>query len=99
MSKNFSQVSSSSPFWRFSLWIFGKLPITIRIQPPDVVVPTASEAGGSANQAAGTTVETQEGIGDEPVVVDDSSSSSDSESSSEAAPGDEVAEKCMSRSS
>ena len=66
--------------------------------PPDVVVPTASEAGGSANQAAGTTVETQEGIGDEPVVVDDSSSSSDSDSSSEAAPGDEVAEKCMSRS-
>ena len=68
------------------------------LAPQNIVVPTGSETGGSASQAADATAETQEKAGDDPVIIDDSSSSSDTESSPESAPGDEVAEKCMSKS-
>ena len=61
-------------------------------------MPTSSETGGSANQSGEAVADIQEGAICEPVLVEDSSSSSDSPSSSDSAPGDEVAEQCMSKS-
>ncbi len=66
----------------------------------DVVVPTASETGGSSSQQMGSNAEVRVDAHslsvDETVEVD--SDSSTSSSSSDDAPDDEVAELCMSQS-